>query len=108
MKTIKIKTGTKAEILEYLHKKIKGSFNRTEIWQLPLKHGDIFQLNDNTVEDQIDTIIESGSPLLNICLKKCNENDHVVHHTEQFLISNFSEVANASSFGFWFNHLTID
>ena len=95
MKEITIKTGTRAEILEYLHKKITKtitistpSFGEAQQWSYYPVDGDVYEFSHNTIEHQIDNFIRSGSPIVAISLMRyCGDG-----YREQFIVSDYSSI----------------
>ena len=89
MKELTIKTGTRAEILDYLYSKIKQTITTTNpsSWKYP-PEGDVYQFSHNTVEKQIDDVILSGSPLVRISLKS----GVATHYRDTFIVSDYSAV----------------
>jgi hypothetical protein len=90
MKTIEIKSGTRAEILEYLHKKISKTITlkKGHAWSEYPKKEDYFQFADDTVEKQIDEYIQSGSPIVSVHL-----NCYMAgNYRETFWVSDYSDI----------------
>jgi hypothetical protein len=88
MKIIEFKTGTREEIIQYLREKVKKTFKVDDPkrpW-FKLMKGEIYEFFHNTIENQIDTFIESGSPLVSVHLPS-----EVGDYREQFIVSDFSE-----------------
>lgn len=98
MQIKEFKCGTKEEIIKYLKEKIKATVKTLLSVSLEeMNDGDIFEVEDNSIEHQIDQFIEAGSPLVAISLPQFKKayglggfyNDY---YREQFIIDDFPEV----------------
>jgi len=95
MKIVEYKCGTKKEIIAYLEEKekVKCIFNRiAESYPTELsgmKKGDIFQWEFNTIYNQIDEFIKSGSPLVSVTLPIFGQAEY---YKEQFVVEDFAEL----------------
>jgi hypothetical protein len=101
MKTIKIKSGTKAEIVKYMRAKVTDtvldvtngakSFGEVGVkfksWNYTEK--DVVELESNSIEKQIDAFVESGSPIVVISLAG---KGGVGYHREQFLLTDYDQL----------------
>lgn len=101
MKTTKIKTGTKEEIVKYMRSKVKKtimdvtnaakSFGETGEKYSPwdFKEGELAELESNTIEKQIDEFIKSGNPVIVVSLAgSCGCGTY----RERFLMTDFSNL----------------
>ncbi len=101
MKTKRIKTGTKEEIVKYMRAKVKKmvmdvtngakAFGETGEKFSPLycPKGVLYELESNTIEKQIDMFVQSGSPIVVVSLAGYFG---VGTCREQFLLSDYNEL----------------
>ena len=95
MKDITIKSGTRAEIIEYVRKKITktititdGDFGEGKKWSDNPNEGDVIEFSHNTVENQIDERIRDGCPIVGISLMRyCGES-----YRDTFIIEDYSSI----------------
>lgn len=99
MKTTKIKSGTKEEITKYMRSKVKRMImdvTKSENW-LTCKKNEFCELESNPIEQQIDSFIQSGSPIVVVSLagrSGGNRNGYggVGCYKQQFLLTNFGDL----------------
>jgi hypothetical protein len=101
MKTINIKSGTREEIITYLRSKVKKIVkdvtNCAKSFGEPGEHfcpwdfeeGELGELESNTIETQIDSCIQSGSPIAIMSL--CGTHGAGTYR-ERFFITDYGEV----------------
>ena len=96
MNEITIKTGTKEEILKYLRSKVTKtiniippeSFGNGATWSESPVAGDCIEFSYNTIENQMNECILSGSPIFNISLMVYSGNSI----REQFIITDYADI----------------
>jgi hypothetical protein len=96
MNEITIKTGTKEEILKYLRSKVTKtiniippeSFGNGATWSESTVAGDCLEFSYNTIENQMNECILSGSPIFNISLMVYSGNSI----REQFIITDYADI----------------
>lgn len=90
MKEISIKQAKYDEIVQHLRERIKG----TNMFPDTQEVGSIWEIPHNTVEKQLNTAIDDGTPLVGIkLLQVVNENGWIStkRHVETFVISDMGE-----------------
>ena len=95
MREITFKIGTRAEVIEYVRKKVSktvtitpNSFGTPSIWSQHPEDGEIFEFSHNTIENQFDTYIREGCPIVGISLP----GNHCKGYTDTFIISDCSSI----------------
>lgn len=95
MKEVTMKSGTRAEILEYLRiKKIKTITIDLDVsgdkgvWSEVPNTGEYFVFSHNTIENQIDRWINEGSPIASVCVSQ----QFGKEYREQFLITDYASI----------------
>ena len=87
MKELILQSGTRAEIIEYLHQKIKRKIdNPTDTYEED--ENDVFELTYDPVESQIDQYINSGSPMVVVTLRGGGFKDR--RYT--FIVSDYADI----------------
>ena len=101
MKTIEIKIGTKEEIVEYIRPKvtrvIKDITNASKSFGEPgyryypgdFEEVELGEFESNTIEQQIDSYIQSGSPIAVVSL--CGKRGAGTYR-EQFVVTDYSDI----------------
>jgi len=101
MKPIEINSGTREEIIAYVRTKVTGvikdvtngakAFGEVGERLRPFycKDGELYELESNTIESQIDTCIESGSPIVVVSLAG---NQGMGTYREMFFVTDYSNI----------------
>ncbi len=101
MKFIKIRSGTKEEIVKYMRSKVKrmimdvtngakGFGEVGERWSpWKCKKNELFELESNTIEQQIDSCVQIGNPLVVVSLAGYGG---VGAYREQFILTDYENV----------------
>lgn len=95
MKEVTMKSGTRAEILEYLRAKgvktitlLPDASGFNNLWSEVPNTGEYFVFSHNTIENQIDNFINEGSPIVAVCLSQ----KYGKEYREQFLVADYASI----------------
>jgi len=95
MKEITMKSGTRAEILEYLRAKgIKtitvnsDASGDNKVWSETPNPGEYFVFSHNSIEMQMDNFINEGSPVVSICISQADGKAC----REQFFVTDYASI----------------
>ena len=101
MKTLQIKSGTREEIIAELRSKIKGvikditnaatAFGEVgeKFSPFDYKDGELYEMESNTIEQQMDDCIKDGSPIVFVTLAG---NKGVGTYREKFFVTDWGQV----------------